>query len=266
MTKKVNIHYKRFSEFLNYLKEHDAEITIHHQTTNGNKLPITYSFHKDEPNIKSLICDAIDEKESIVNEYFRRNIVNHNIATRKRKIFFDKVNVIHDIQTILPDAYNPSLQRKLLHRDKLDQTDLSALIPGFNKTFYGMVTKFFWNLLFGDPKNDYFTPISSFLFSKEIKAIRDQIQLLRDDESFITACLELITSAANNQTHYPDYSFLSDPAFNINQHLSYDEALYKEEIPLDKETCRKVFYGGYLFREIPVIERPVNYLAHVIFA
>jgi len=273
MIKKVNIHYKRLSEFLSYLKEHDAEVTVRHKDNNGHIVPISYSFRKNEPNIKSLVCEAINENESIVNEYFRKNLEPHHISTRKRKIFFEKVNVIHDIQTVLPDTYDPSLTDKLLHGRTLDRKEWSELVPALNEHFYEIVTRFYWTFLFGDLKEAYFTKIPTFLFANEISELQGSIDQLRADERFMQAAVNLISAITNTNlfsgspsTHYPDYSFVFNHESDLKNQFKYPAERYEREIPLDNGTCKMNVYGRYLFRDLPVLECPPHYLAQLVLA
>ncbi len=270
MSKQVNIHHKRFADFLHYLKEHQAEITVH--SPGGDRM--TYTFRKNGPLIKSLVCQALDENETVVSEYFRQNLQADNISTRKRKAFYRRVNIIHDINSTYPRDELAPIHKAMLRGDTVEAADLHRIYPQFTTIYAGSISKLLEICLDAGPQVWAVMLSSEFPFREEVNHIMNHFETLLEQESFreqldsLTTLYSYLARTNTEQTFfYPDYTFLHkhDTARSFRNY-TYARQDYEGPIQLDEQRCKKLWYGKYLFSKEHVTDWPVSYTAHLLLS
>ena len=270
MSKQVNIHHKRFADFLHYLKEHQAEITVH--SPGGDRM--TYTFRKNGPLIKSLVCHALDENETVVNEYFRTNLKSDHIATQKRKAFYRRVNIIHDINATCYRKDQNSPYEDMLSGNTLSLPDIHQLYPWFHNVFSLSLSKMLEELLAGDRNDTTDILTSDFLFEDEVTLVLNHLDEFLENEQFreqlsgLSTTYTLLAETSPEETFfYPDFTFLYQPgASNLLRKVAYTRSDYAGSIELDRQRCRKLWYGKYLFSDEPVTSWPVSYTTHLLLS
>ncbi len=66
---------------------------------------------------------------------------------------------------------------------------------------------------------------------------------------------------------YPDYTFLHRYAADrLFRNAPFSYQYYEDPTELDKNRCKKLWYGKYLFSDKPVTEWPVSYTAHLLLS
>jgi hypothetical protein len=69
----MNVHQKRFVQFMKYLKKQDAKITVKHKDIrSGETFADVYSFDSKDLPMASLIAEACNIRESLASEYISR--------------------------------------------------------------------------------------------------------------------------------------------------------------------------------------------------